>query len=101
EKGRARLREHEPAAEKAYRDVARRLSEARRAAATQLGMEVTRTMQRLAMQGGRLVVTLEPLPEPGAGGLESVELQVSTHPGQALAPLSRVASGGELSRISL
>jgi len=96
-----RLREHEAAAEKAYRETAKRLSEARRGAATQLGMEVTRTMQRLAMQGGRLVVALEPVPEPSAAGLESVELQVSTHPGQALAPLSRVASGGELSRISL
>ena len=96
-----RLRDHEVAAEKAYREAAKRLSETRRGAATQLGMEVTRTMQRLAMQGGRLVVALEPLAEPGAGGLEAVELQVSTHPGQALAPLSRVASGGELSRISL
>jgi len=76
-----RLREHEAAAEKAYRETARRLGEARRGAATQLGMEVTRTMQRLAMQGGRLVVALEPLAEPSADGLESVELQVSTHPG--------------------
>jgi DNA repair protein RecN (Recombination protein N) len=58
-------------------------------------------MQQLAMNGGRLEVALEPLAMPTAGGLESVELQVSTHAGQALAPLARVASGGELSRISL
>jgi DNA repair protein RecN (Recombination protein N) len=95
------LREQEGRAEKAYREKARALSEARRAAASQLGVEVTRTMQRLAMAGGRLVVALEPLAEPSAGGLESIELQVSTHAGQALAPLARVASGGELSRISL
>jgi len=95
------LREQEGRAEKAYREKARALSEARRAAASQLGVEVTRTMQRLAMPGGRLVVALEPLAEPSAGGLESIELQVSTHAGQALAPLARVASGGELSRISL
>src|SRR5258706_8160242 len=96
-----RLREQEAAAEKAYRENAGRLGEARRGAATHLGMEVTRTMQRLAMPGGRFVVALEPLTEPSAAGLEGVDLQVSTHSGQNLAPLSRVASGGELSRISL
>jgi DNA repair protein RecN (Recombination protein N) len=46
-------------------------------------------------------VTLEALVAPAAGGLESVELQVAAHEGQALAPLARVASGGELSRLSL
>jgi DNA repair protein RecN (Recombination protein N) len=96
-----RLREQEALAEKAYRNVAKKLGEKRRAAATALGVEVTRTMQKLAMQGGRLVVALEPLTEPTAGGLESVELQVSAHAGQPLAALARVASGGELSRISL
>jgi DNA repair protein RecN (Recombination protein N) len=96
-----RLREQEAKAEKAYREVAKKLGEKRRGAATTLGVEVTRTMQKLAMQGGRLVVALETLPEPTAGGLESVELQVSAHAGQPLAPLARVASGGELSRISL
>ena len=96
-----KLREQEAAAEKAFRTVAKRLSEARRAAATQLGVEVTRTMQKLAMQGGRLVVSMEALPEPSAAGLEAIELQVSAHAGQPLAPLARVASGGELSRISL
>jgi DNA repair protein RecN (Recombination protein N) len=96
-----RLREQEAKAEMAYRDFAKKLSEKRRGAATTLGVEVTRTMQKLAMQGGRLVVALEPLAQPTAGGLESVELQVSAHAGQPLAPLARVASGGELSRISL
>jgi DNA repair protein RecN (Recombination protein N) len=96
-----KLKEQEAAAERACREVARRLSEARRAAATQLGVEVTRTMQKLAMQGGRLVVSMEALAEPSAAGLEAIELQVSAHAGQPLAPLARVASGGELSRISL
>jgi DNA repair protein RecN (Recombination protein N) len=96
-----RLREQEAGAEKAYRVIARKLSERRRAAAPALGAEVTRAMQKLAMQGGRLVAALEPLAEPSAGGLEGVELQVSAHAGQPLAPLARVASGGELSRISL
>jgi len=62
---------------------------------------VTRTMQRLAMSGGKLEVALEPLETPSSGGLESVELLVAAHPGQPLAPLARVASGGELSRLSL
>src|SRR5205814_10256987 len=92
-----RLREQESAAESAYRDAARRLGDMRRGAATRLGVEVTRTMQKLAMEGGRLVVALELLEEPGAGGLETVELQVSAHAGQPLAPVSKVASGGELS----
>jgi DNA repair protein RecN (Recombination protein N) len=58
-------------------------------------------MQKLAMPGGRLEVVLEALETPGAGGLETVELRVGTHEGQPLAPLARVASGGELSRLSL
>ena len=96
-----KLREQEAAAEKAYRAEATRLSAARREGAKKLGGEVTRTMQRLAMTGGKLDVALEPLETPAAGGLESVELMVAAHPGQPLAPLARVASGGELSRLSL
>ena len=96
-----KLREQEQAAERAFRDVAAKLSQSRREAARRLGTEVTRTMQTLAMGGGKLEVALEPLEEPTSGGLEAVELRVATHAGQALAPLARVASGGELSRISL
>ena len=96
-----RLREQEATAERAYQDVAQRLSKLRREAAKKLGGEVTKTMQRLAMEGGRLAVAIEALEAPAAGGLESVELQVSAHAGQPLAPLSRAASGGELSRLSL
>ena len=95
------LRSQEAAAERAYRAVAAKLSQSRREAARRLGAEVSATMQRLAMSGGRMEAVLEPLDQPGAGGLESVELQVATHAGQALAPLARVASGGELSRLSL
>ena len=95
------LKAQEAGAERAYRDGAGALSKARRSAAQRLGVEVTKTMQLLAMPGGRLEVALEPLETPAAGGLEAVELQVATHQGQALAPLARVASGGELSRLSL
>ncbi len=91
----------EAAAEHAYRALATQLSQQRRDAARRLGAKVSDTMQRLAMPGGRMEAVIEPLDAPGAGGLESVELQVATHAGQALAPLARVASGGELSRLSL
>jgi len=96
-----KLREQEAAAEREYRAVAAELTKARRAAAKKLGAEVTRTMQTLAMAGGRLEVVLEALEIPSAGGMESVELRVSAHAGQEVAPLAKVASGGELSRISL
>ena len=95
------LKSQEVAAERAYRESAGELSKARRAAARRLGAEVTKTMQLLAMPGGRLEVALEALEAPAAGGLESVELRVAAHEGQALAPLAKVASGGELSRLSL
>jgi DNA repair protein RecN (Recombination protein N) len=96
-----KLREQEAAAEREYRSLAAELTRARRAAARKLGAEVTRTMQTLAMAGGRLEVALEPLEAPAAGGLEAVELRVAAHAGQEVAPLAKVASGGELSRISL
>ena len=96
-----KLREQETAAEREYRAAAAVLTKARRAAAKKLGLEVTKTMQSLAMAGGRLEVALEVLESPSAGGLEAVELRVAAHAGQELAPLAKVASGGELSRISL
>ena len=95
------LREQEAALEKAFRAEAGRLSERRRGAARKLAAEVTATMQRLSMSGGRLEVALEPLETPQAGGLESVEILVAANAGQSPAPLAKVASGGELSRISL
>jgi DNA repair protein RecN (Recombination protein N) len=94
----ARLRD-EALAE--YMCAARELSDERKPAAAQLSQGVTAAMAELAMQGGRFEVVLRPLGTPSAGGLEDVEFNVSANPGQALAPLSRVASGGELSRIGL
>jgi len=87
----------------AYLDLAGRLSRKRKTAAARLGKEITQAMQELGMSGGRFSVLLGELaPEQaGANGLEQVEFQVSTNPGMPLLPLSRVASGGELSRISL
>jgi DNA repair protein RecN (Recombination protein N) len=59
-------------------------------------------MKELAMAGGRFEVDLRPLPPEGsAWGNEQVEFLVTTNPGVEPRPLSKVASGGELSRISL
>jgi DNA repair protein RecN (Recombination protein N) len=90
------------ALEAAYRDAARRLSEARRVAAVSLGTEITALMQSLGMAGGRFAVSVEPAPEEfSANGGDSIEFLVSANPGQPLKSLAKVASGGELSRISL
>jgi DNA repair protein RecN (Recombination protein N) len=86
-----------------YLKLAQAVSAERAKAAARLGKEVTKEMQKLGMPGGRFEVTLTPLPkdELGAHGLERIEYQVSANPGQPLKPLTKVASGGELSRISL
>jgi DNA repair protein RecN (Recombination protein N) len=86
-----------------YRKAAARLSKTRRKAAKRLSEEISQGMQNLGMQGGVFSVELSPLAEEkaGANGMEAVEFQVSANPGMPLQPLSRVASGGELSRISL
>jgi len=83
--------------------LASELSAARREAAARLSATVTQAMQQLAMVGGQFAVTLEALnPErASAAGLERIDFLVSANPGQPLQALARVASGGELSRISL
>ncbi len=80
---------------------AKKLSAKRRAAAQALGREVTQAMQALAMSGGRFSVSLRPLDEPGGFGAEEVAFEVASHPSLPLRPLAKVASGGEMSRISL
>jgi DNA repair protein RecN (Recombination protein N) len=63
-------------------------------------MEVTKSLQELAMPGGKFGVEFAPR-EPSANGLEACEFQVAAHEGQPLGPLAKIASGGELSRVSL
>jgi DNA repair protein RecN (Recombination protein N) len=72
----------------------------RAAAARALGEQVTIAMQELSMSGGRFEVALN-AGEPSAHGLEQVEFLVAGHAGVAPRPLAKVASGGELARISL
>jgi DNA repair protein RecN (Recombination protein N) len=88
-------------AEAEYRDLAGQLSKKRRFAASELANRVTRTMQQLAMDGGRLEIALVPLADSASYGMEQIEFRVASHPKQPLGPLSKVASGGELSRIAL
>jgi DNA repair protein RecN (Recombination protein N) len=86
-----------------YFAVAERLSTQRQAVARALGTTVSERMQELGMRGGRFVVAVTPRPEgtPNAAGLEEVEFLVTANPGMPPQPLAKVASGGELSRISL
>ncbi|MGO2710629.1 DNA repair protein RecN [Pseudomonas helleri] len=85
-----------------YQECARELSDLRSHAATRLGSAVEEEIQRLGMPGGRFVIELRPMSsDPMPHGLEHVELLVSANPGQPLKALAKVASGGELSRISL
>jgi DNA repair protein RecN (Recombination protein N) len=94
------LRRQEQQARAAYLEVAGRLSATRREAAQRLGEQVSEAMQELSMSGGRFVVSLNPC-EPAVYGMEQVEFLVAGHAGVAPRPLAKVASGGELARISL
>jgi len=94
------LRRAEAQAQDRFAQAARELSAARLEAARNMGHEVTRAMQDLSMAGGRFAVALQ-ASEASATGLERAELQVTAHAGVPLRPLAKVASGGELSRISL
>jgi DNA repair protein RecN (Recombination protein N) len=91
----------EAKAKEAFLTEAKKLSKARAKAGTALGAAVTTGMQELSMKGGSFEVALVPLPEGGAHGLEQVEFRVAGHAGVPLRPLAKVASGGELARISL
>src|SRR6266704_2654962 len=96
------LARQEQAARSHYDQLAARLSAERSKAATKLAREVNAAMKELAMAGGRFEVELRSLlPDGGAAGNEQVEFLVTTNPGVELRPLAKVASGGELSRISL
>lgn len=95
------LAREEAAAREKYLQSAEQLSAERKKAADQLGQQVTAAMQTLAMAGGEFSVALIAHPQPSASGMEHIEFQVSAHGGSPLRPLAKVASGGELSRISL
>jgi DNA repair protein RecN (Recombination protein N) len=91
------------AVSKRFTTDCRALSDARTTAASILSERVSNLMQGLGMPGGRFAVQVRPLGEDDASeyGMDQVEFMVSANPGQPLQPLAKVASGGELSRISL
>ena len=95
------LREKVKQEEAAYLKLAKQLSQKRSKAATDLGQLVTDAMQNLSMAGGRLEISLSPLQEGGSHGLEQIEFLVAGHVGSTPRSLAKVASGGELARISL
>jgi DNA repair protein RecN (Recombination protein N) len=94
------LRARVEACRAAYLALAERLSAGRQRAADDLARAVTALMADLALASGRFEVGLLS-GEPAAHGLEQVEFRIAGLAGSDARPLARVASGGELSRISL
>ncbi len=85
-----------------YKVKAKKLSRLRNQAAKKISEEITAYMPPLGMEGGEFSIRAEPQTAPiSAGGDEKLTFYVKTNPGQAAQPLSKVVSGGELSRISL
>ena len=91
------------AAQEKFVAACKSLSQTRQMVATSLSERVTSLMQTLGMPGGRFVIQLTPLSDDEANeyGSEQIEFLVSANPGQPAKALAKVASGGELSRISL
>ena len=85
-----------------YQNKAKKLTAARKKSAAELEKKINQQLQALAMADASLQIALTPSAgDFGQKGLESVELLISTNPGQPHGPLNKVASGGELSRVSL
>lgn len=97
----AELERQEKSAQQSYLAAAKKLTAARKKSADKLSREITTALQTLAMPGGNFAVALLPLDEGVAYGLETIEFQVAANPGVPARSLAKVASGGELSRISL
>ncbi|WP_127346828.1 DNA repair protein RecN [Pseudidiomarina mangrovi] len=91
------------AAAQQYRLSAEKLAASRSAAAIELSNRISQAMQQLNMPHGRFSIAVEHQPQAPASklGTDQIQFQVTTNPGQPLQALNKVASGGELSRISL
>ena len=89
--------------EQDYLATAKRLSASRKNSARGFSKKISESMQTLGMEGGQFEVTVTPRQDDSfsRNGMDVIEFQVSANKGQPLQPLARVASGGELSRISL
>ena len=86
-----------------YSAKSAKLSKQRTKAATVMANEINQQLQLLSMEGAELVVSISPLSkgEFRATGNEDIEFLIATNPGQPHKPLQKIASGGELSRVSL
>jgi DNA repair protein RecN (Recombination protein N) len=89
------------AARSTFEAKATKLSSARRKAADKLSAEVSQGMQQLALAGGRFEIALQPVEGGAVYGFEQVEFRIAGLSGSEARSLAKVASGGELSRISL
>jgi DNA repair protein RecN (Recombination protein N) len=98
---RAALEKGVAQARQAVADLAGKISHARARAAGKLAGEVMRVLPALGLDGATFQVAIEPLPEPGPRGAERIEFLVAVNRGFEPRALSRVASGGELSRVML
>lgn len=100
----ARLAELEDTAERQLDDLrlaAARLSDLRREIAAGLGREVEVALGELEMRDARFEVEFRPVDPPAASGAEEIEFLFSANAGEPVKPLSRIASGGEMSRVML
>lgn len=88
-------------AEKLYLQTAGKLSDQRQKTAKKLSAQVNEQLKLLAMSSASFSIQIERANKPGSKGLDDIEFLISTNPGQAPKSLAKVASGGELSRISL
>ncbi len=86
-----------------FATIAKQISEQRNKGARKLANQINKQLQKLEMPHARLEVSLAAKEgsDPSINGLENIEFLVSTNPGQDAKPLAKIASGGELSRISL
>ena len=97
----AGLEQRVAAARAQYEQLAQQLSGQRAKAAAALGRDVSQVMQQLALGGGRFEVGLLPVDGGNAAGMEQIEFRIAGLAGSEPRSLAKVASGGELSRISL
>jgi len=95
------LQEKLTASEADYLSIAKKLSASRNKSSKQLSTGVSKAMQTLGMEGGVFSIAINQHTKFSSQGIDSIEFQVSANPGQPLKALTKVASGGELSRISL
>ncbi len=88
--------------EEKYLKASEKLTTSRKKAANELNKNITQSMQTLGMSGGKFEITVKPSSaKRSAYGLDQIDFTVTANAGQACRPIARVASGGELARISL